>query len=1006
MTSSARLAVIVAAGIAMVAGPGCKHGLQSAPSTDGSAADVARAGGGAAGGMISAGSGGLPGSGGTPGTGGASDAGAMDVAASGGAQGGADAAAMDHPMPSCAAGQHLCPGGCVANDDVQTCGASCTPCQAPANGTATCDGTSCGGACPANMQLCLGACIDAAAACTGKCSPTQHACGGLCPALNDPKACGTSCQPCPVPAGATQATCDGTSCGFQCVTGTHRCGAGCADDGDATACGASCTVCPTDPHGTAQCTGGTCEIACNDGYHSCGGVCVSNSAVESCGSSSCTACQAPMGGTVSCNGTACVPACPSGMKPCAGACVATSAACSGQCPSGTHDCSGVCASNTSVDSCGTTACTSCSKPVGASGTTCDGTSCDFTCGSGYHRCGARCAADDDATACGAMCTNCPGDANGAAACVSGNCALKCKTGFHVCNGACVDNKGLATCGPNDNGSCSACAAPTGGTVTCEGLACNPACPTGSKICNGVCISNSTACNGSCPTGTHNCSGICLSDTDPGSCGTQCFACPAPSSHGQATCGAGACGVSCDSTYRLCPGTSTCASKTAPACCTAADCTAGGTGTVGTCTNNVCSYSCNTPSYKQCGSACIASTSCCTPCTNGFACQGGTCPTSCSTNNDCAANHSCQHGACIGKIVQLSLGYDFACTLHDDGAVRCWGYNGDGELGGTGGPGPMIVPLPMAATQISASNRLACAVLADTSLWCWGLPDGNTRTAPAPLFSLTGVKTVALSFDVGGCVILTTGGVTCWGRNEVGQLGLGTVAASSATLSPPNPVPGISTATQLSHSGGTVCVLLTNGNMVCWGSNSQGQIGNGSFDSSGNVVPSPEPSPTTVPNISGAVQMSTSGVDSYALLGGANAGALMSLGNDLYAGRGGGLGQLFTPGRMAGTTQFASICSQNTQCAMTTTGTVMCWGYNDQGQVGVPASTSASTSGFVYDPVAVAGLTSPTSVACGGDFNCAITNAGLGVMCWGSDKFGQLGDGMTGAGGNVPTAVAW
>ena len=1001
MTKSGRLAVLVA-GMALIAA-GCKHGLQAAPSQDGGTPDMAQPAGGTTGAAGAHGTGGLglpPGTGGagaSTGSGGASDGG-RDVPAAGGADGGAP----DHPTVTCYAGQHLCPGGCVSDDDVQTCGASCTPCQAPVNGSATCDGVSCGGSCPSNMQLCLGACIDAAAACSGKCPATEHACGGLCPALTDPKACGTSCSPCAVPPGATQATCDGTSCGFQCTTGTHRCGASCADDGDVTACGSACTACPTDPHGAAQCIGGACAIACNDGYHSCGGVCVSNTATGSCGTSSCTPCQAPTGGTVTCNGTACVPACPSGMKPCAGACVAASAACSGVCPNGTHDCSGVCASNTSVDSCGTTSCASCSKPVGASATTCDGTSCDFTCGSGYHRCGTRCAADDDPTGCGAMCVSCAGDSNGAAACVSGACGLKCKSGFHVCNGACVDNKALATCGPNDNTSCSVCQAPTGGTVTCDGLACSPACPTGSKICNGSCIPNTMACNGMCPSGTHNCSGICSSDTDPASCGTQCFACPAPASHGQSTCSGGMCGITCDSTSRLCPGTSTCASKTAPACCTAADCTAGGTGTVGTCTNNVCSYSCNTPSYKQCGSACIPSTTCCTACTDGFTCQGGTCPTSCASNSDCSANHYCEHGACIGKIVQLSLGYEFACTVHDDGVVRCWGYNSDRELGTSGGPSPVIVPLPMAAKQVGTSNRQACAILADSSLWCWGEPDGNNLIDPAPYAGLTGIKSVALSFNLGGCAILTSGSVTCWGRNDTGQLGLGTVAASSATVSPPMPVPGISTATQISHSGYTVCVLLANGNMVCWGDDSQGQIGNGAFVNN-TVQPNPEPSPTTVPNISGAVQMSTSGVDSYALLGGANAGSLMSWGNDLYAGRNGGSGQLFTPGRVGGTTQFASICPQNTQCALTTTGTVMCWGYNDSGQTGVPVTTNAT---WVYDPSAVPGLTNATSVACGGDFNCAVTNGNLGVMCWGSNKFGQLGNGTTGAGSNVPSAVMW
>ena len=37
-------------------------------------------------------------------------------------------------VPACPAGKHMCPGGCVAGDDVRTCGTSCTPCQAPTDG--------------------------------------------------------------------------------------------------------------------------------------------------------------------------------------------------------------------------------------------------------------------------------------------------------------------------------------------------------------------------------------------------------------------------------------------------------------------------------------------------------------------------------------------------------------------------------------------------------------------------------------------------------------------------------------------------------------------------------------------------------------------------------------------------------------------------------------------------------------------------------------------------------
>ena len=168
----------------------------------------------------------------------------------------------------------------------RTCGSSCTPCAVPPDGTATCDGMSCGGSCPTGKKLCQGACIDAAAACAGGCPAGQHACGGLCPSATDVKACGTSCLPCPVPMGATQATCDGTACGFQCTTGYHMCGNRCARDDDASACGMACTACPADPNGTAQCVGGT-WAACGRGITSAEGLRQHRS--RSCGRRQCVA---------------------------------------------------------------------------------------------------------------------------------------------------------------------------------------------------------------------------------------------------------------------------------------------------------------------------------------------------------------------------------------------------------------------------------------------------------------------------------------------------------------------------------------------------------------------------------------------------------------------------------------------------------------------------------------------------------------------------------------------
>lgn len=97
----------------------------------------------------------------------------------------------------CRIGFHVCGDGCAANNDVNSCGtSSCTPCPAPKNGKATCDGR-CGVECDQNFHKCNGMT------------------GDICVDSTSPATCGTSCTPCPAPANAAP-TCEREQCGFVC----------------------------------------------------------------------------------------------------------------------------------------------------------------------------------------------------------------------------------------------------------------------------------------------------------------------------------------------------------------------------------------------------------------------------------------------------------------------------------------------------------------------------------------------------------------------------------------------------------------------------------------------------------------------------------------------------------------------------------------------------------------------------------------------------------------------
>ena len=150
----------------------------------------------------------------------------------------------------CNPGYHRCWQGCVADTSVYGCGtSSCSACEVPANGQATCRGQplTCGFACDPGASVCQ-------------------------------RDGGTGCTTCQVPANGLVA-CDDPTCTFSCVAGFHRCGNQCVWNGSSSldSCGMSCGPCAAPNGGVATCYG-MAEPAC--GFHcpgglKCGGACCS-----------------------------------------------------------------------------------------------------------------------------------------------------------------------------------------------------------------------------------------------------------------------------------------------------------------------------------------------------------------------------------------------------------------------------------------------------------------------------------------------------------------------------------------------------------------------------------------------------------------------------------------------------------------------------------------------------------------------------------------------------------
>jgi alpha-tubulin suppressor-like RCC1 family protein len=195
----------------------------------------------------------------------------------------------------------------------------------------------------------------------------------------------------------------------------------------------------------------------------------------------------------------------------------------------------------------------------------------------------------------------------------------------------------------------------------------------------------------------------------------------------------------------------------------------------------------------------------------------------------------------------------------------------------------------------------------------------------------GLTTGVTAIAVGGytaCAVTASGGVECWGDNSFGQLGNNSMASSLV----PVPVQGLTKGvTAISVGGTSACAVTGGGGAVCWGDNSQGQLGSGLTTSS--LVPVP-------------VQGITSGVTAVSV-GGAAACALQAGGAISCWGQpplGTGVAQATTvptplPAFASGATAIS--LGSYTGCAIGAGGHVECWGNNADGALGSGAVGSAT-----------------------------------------------------------------
>jgi alpha-tubulin suppressor-like RCC1 family protein len=397
------------------------------------------------------------------------------------------------------------------------------------------------------------------------------------------------------------------------------------------------------------------------------------------------------------------------------------------------------------------------------------------------------------------------------------------------------------------------------------------------------------------------------------------------------------------------------------------------------------------------------------------------------------------------VSSMSAGRDHACTVRTDGTVWCWGSNEFGQLGDDTSidrPTPVQVQGLAGITAAEAGGAHSCTVGAGGMVWCWGRNDfgqlGNgTRDdskKPVQIANQFGVVQMTLG-DAHSCARLqNTGQVICWGKNDLGQLGDGSITSRSMPLVVAGPV-GVTT---LAAGANTTCAVDGDRQLWCWGNNNVGQLGDGSANprSTAHKLTMPESADvarvavgdsfTCAVTTSGG--LSCWGSNQFRQLGANSGGSRQpmpietSIKADAIAAGGrfacviedddrhrvwcwGDNDNLQLAGLTSSLVAFPTLSSHeaaveitagNDHLCVRTGETLTCSGDNNRGQLGDGHRTTQAR------PSPVPGLMDVLSISSGAHHTCAVLRGGT-VRCWGENESGQLGDGSTVA-RSIPVAV--
>jgi alpha-tubulin suppressor-like RCC1 family protein len=200
------------------------------------------------------------------------------------------------------------------------------------------------------------------------------------------------------------------------------------------------------------------------------------------------------------------------------------------------------------------------------------------------------------------------------------------------------------------------------------------------------------------------------------------------------------------------------------------------------------------------------------------------------------------------VLNISAGDNFSCAVTGAGAAQCWGANYYGQLGnGLNGDGQyqnvpnQVIGLTGGVSSTTTGSMFACALTTTGGVKCWGygadgeLGNGSFGNSSIPV-NVSGLSSGVVAISAGSyhaCALLNTGGVRCWGDNSTGQLGNGLTTNSDVPVNVTNLSSGVAAISCGGYFSGALMntVKTLPGNMVAWGDNSSGQLGDGTYDES-------------------------------------------------------------------------------------------------------------------------------------------------------------------------------